>query len=106
MARIRFMTLVVVCCIVLAASCATVGKRFPTEQVPRIEIGSTTREDVRVMFGDPWRTGLDSGQETWTYGFYKYRLFGDTATTDLVIRFRNTGVVDSYTYNTTEAPPD
>jgi len=104
MVRRRFVMLMIMCGVLAVASCATVGMRFPTEQVRRIEIGVTTREDVRVMFGIPWRTGIDSGQETWTFGFYKYRLFGETDTTDLVIRFRDTGAVDSYTFNTTEAP--
>ena len=104
MVRRRFVMLMIMCGVLTVASCATVGKRFPTEQVRRIEIGVTTREDVRVMFGIPWRTGIDSGQETWTFGFYKYRLFGETDTTDLVIRFRDTGAVDSYTFNTTETP--
>ena len=103
MFRRRFVVLMIMCGMLAGLSCATVGTRFPSDQVRRIEIGVTTKEDARVMFGVPWRTGLESGQETWTYGFYKYRLFGETDTTDLVIRFRDNGAVDSYTFNTTEA---
>lgn len=84
------------------AGCASVGHNFPADQVPRIVVGETTRDEVQTMFGDPWRTGLESGLPTWTYGKYKYRLFGDDSTTDLVVRFDANGVVTSYTFNTTE----
>ena len=38
-------------------SCMTAGRDFPEEHVPQIEIGKTTQEDVRNLFGPPWRTG-------------------------------------------------
>ena len=88
---------------VFLAGCATVGHKFPSERVPELEIGKTTSEEVRSMFGEPWRTGIEDGLPTWTYGRYKYRLIGDDSTTDLVIRFDANNVVKSYTYNTTES---
>ncbi len=83
------------------ASCATVGKTFPEEAVRDIRIGMTTQKDLRAVFGEPWRTGLEDGLETWTYGRYRYRLFKDSESSDLVIRFDNKGVVTSYSYSTT-----
>jgi hypothetical protein len=85
-------------------ACATVGHDFPVERVPEIRVHETTREQVQAMFGAPWRTGLDDGQTTWTYGKYKYRLFGQASTTDLVLRFDAEGKVVSYSFNTTEPP--
>ena len=38
---------------------------------------------------------------TWTYGYYRYRLFGASNAKDLVIRFDDAGTVKSYTLNTT-----
>ncbi|MFH1279845.1 MAG: outer membrane protein assembly factor BamE [Candidatus Eisenbacteria bacterium] len=90
---------------IILAGCATVGHKFPADQVPGIEIGKTTSEEVRAMFGDPWRTGIEDGLPTWTYGRYKYRLIGDDSTTDLVVRFDANNVVRSYTFNTTEQEP-
>lgn len=84
------------------SSCATVGREFPESEVSKIRIGQTTQEQVREMFGSPWRTGLEDGHPTWTYGKYRYRLFGQASTKDLVIRFDDNGVVTSYTFNTTE----
>ena len=41
--------------------CFTVGKDFPVEPVAQLEIGTTTRADVRRLFGDPWRVGVEDG---------------------------------------------
>jgi hypothetical protein len=87
----------------MLSACLTVGRDFPTEDVGRIMIGKTTRDDVHRMFGTPWRTGLEDGRRTWTYGHYRYKLFGTTETRDLVVRFDANGVVTSYTFNA--APP-
>ena len=91
-----------VCALALSA-CLTVGREFPTDDVGQIQIGQTTRDEVHRMFGEPWRTGLEDGRRTWTYGHYKYKLFGTTETRDLVVRFDAKGVVVSYTFNA--APP-
>lgn len=85
------------------AGCLTVGRDFPVDAVGQIAIGKTTRDDVHRMFGTPWRTGLEDGRRTWTYGHYRYKLFGTTETRDLVVRFDPNGVVASYTFNA--APP-
>jgi hypothetical protein len=78
-----------------------VGQAFPTRDVARIEIGETTHGDVRELFGEPWRTGLENGQRTWTYGDYRYSLFGPAQTRDLVIRFNPEGRVASYSFSST-----
>ncbi len=88
--------------ILTMVSCARVGKEFPTDPVQSIQVGTTTRADIERMFGEPWRVGVDSGRRTWTYGYYRYSLFGETVTRDLVVKFRDDGVVDSYSFNTSE----
>lgn len=89
---------------VLAAivGCATVGNDFATHNVDQIRIGETTRAEIQELFGEPWRTGIEDGKRTWTYGKYKWSAFGDAETTDLVVRFNPDGTVSSYVYNTTE----
>lgn len=87
---------------VIVASCASVGREFPDAQVSELVIGKTTQEQVQKMFGSPWRVGLEDGLRTWTYGKYRYRLFGETSSKDLVIRFNEKDVVVSYSFNTTE----
>ena len=87
---------------VVLVSCASVGREFPVSPVSDIRIGKTTQAEIRSMFGTPWRTGMEDGQKTWTYGRYRYRLFGEPSTTDLVIRFDKSNVVVSYSFSTTE----
>lgn len=99
---LRRTALLAACAIALAA-CFTVGREFPTADLGRLQIGQTTRDEVHTMFGEPWRTGLEDGRRTWTYGHYRYKLLGTTETRDLVVRFDAKGVVVSYTFNA--APP-
>jgi outer membrane protein assembly factor BamE (lipoprotein component of BamABCDE complex) len=83
-------------------ACMTVGRDFPATQVAKLRIGNTTAAQVRELFGTPWRTGVEDGQRTWTYGHYRYALLGTTRTRDLVVRFDANDVVASYTYNSTD----
>jgi hypothetical protein len=55
--------------------------------------------------GLPWRTGVEDGLETWTYGHYRYSAFSASRTRDLVLRFDERVVVVSYTYSTTDPQP-
>lgn len=82
--------------------CATVGQDFATHNVDQIQVGETTRAEIQSMFGEPWRTGVEDGKRTWTYGKYRWSAFGDAETTDLVVRFNSDGTVSSYVFNTTE----
>ena len=79
-----------------------VGREFPVEAINNIQLEETTKEDINKIFGSPWRIGLEDGKRTWTYGYYKYRLFGESTTRDLVIKFDSNGVVSSYIFNTTD----
>ncbi len=90
--------------VLLAAvvGCATVGRDFATHNVEQIHVGETTRADIQNMFGEPWRTGIENGKRTWTYGKYRWSAIGDAETTDLVVRFNSDDTVSSYVYNTTE----
>lgn len=88
--------------LVTASACVRAGRDFATELVPQIQIGRTTRDDVRRMFGPPWRTGIENGETTWTYGRYHKKMFGQSDATDLVVYFDNSGVVTSYSYSTTD----
>jgi hypothetical protein len=86
----------------LTSGCASIGHEFPAGQVSTIRIGQTTQNDIYTTFGAPWRTGIDNGMKTWTYGHYRYSLFSEGETEDLVIKFDNRGVVASYVFNTTK----
>lgn len=81
--------------------CFSVGQEFAGSRVPEIKIGKTTKQEITELFGTPWRTGMEDGRITWTYGIYKYSLFGADDTQDLLIRFDPQGIVRSYTFSST-----
>jgi outer membrane protein assembly factor BamE (lipoprotein component of BamABCDE complex) len=85
-------------------ACATVGNEFPSDYAAKLVVGKTTRADVEKQLGAPNRSGLDSGDPTATYMYYRLGLFVDTITKDLTIRFDGHGVVKSYTYNANIPP--
>jgi len=72
----------------------TMGEPFPVKRVRQIELEKTTMAQIRQMFGDPWRTGLEDGFRTWTYGEYTMKM-----TRDLIIRFDKVNVVKSYSFS-------
>jgi len=93
---------VVISLFMLCSGCVSVGHEFPAGQVQSIRIGETTQNDVFTTFGSPWRTGIESGLKTWTYGNYYVSAFGENQAEDLVIKFDKRGLVSSYNYNTTK----
>ena len=99
--RILFLLLIIL--FVFSSGCAhvNVGYDFPDEQVKNIRIGITTKDEIRTIFGEPWRVGLENGQKTWTYGKYNYSGFKETDAKDLVVRFTEKDIVESYTFSTT-----
>ena len=80
--------------------CATVGESFEFKGTDKLVVGKTTKAEVLKQYGDPFRVGFDSGDLKWTYGFYKYSLFGSSDTKDLAITFDKNGLVKDYTYST------
>lgn len=101
----NFTRLIVYCAMLFSThgltGCATVGKDFPVSRVMEIQIGKTTINEVQAIFGPPWRVGSENGAKTWSYGHYTYRLFEDSSTQDLIVRFDSSGIVRSYNFNTT-----
>lgn len=98
----KFATFVLSGSITLLSGCVTVGHEFPAGQVSSIKIGTTTQNEITNLFGTPWRTGVENGLQTWTYGDYSYSLLGESNSEDLVIRFNKNNVVSSYTFNSTK----
>ncbi len=84
--------------LLILAGCVSAGKDFNVRMVPQIQSHQTTRTQIEQMFGPPWRTGVEDGKQTWSYGTYKYGM-SDTLSRDLVVRFDSNGTVSSYTFN-------
>jgi hypothetical protein len=94
--------LLIILCL-LSSGCVNlhVGFDFPEDQVQSIQLGKTTKEEIRKTFGKPWRIGLENGKETWTYGKYSYSGSTETSAKDLVVRFTKNDIVESYTFSKT-----
>ncbi len=92
----------------LVAGCVTLGRPIPAQVAPSIVIGQTTRAEIEAQLGPPYRVGLDSGNPSVTYLYYRIGLFIQPVTTDLTVVFNAEGKVQSYDYNTnqTDAPGD
>ncbi len=86
----------------IGCSPMNLGRDFPVEKVGSIKIGVTTRAEIRERFGSPWRTGIEDGMSTWTFGYYSYDFSGKGLGRDLMIKFNKAGIVRSYAFNTTE----
>ncbi len=96
-----------VCSVLLLALCAglgcvSVGADFPAAPIGDLVVGETTQSQAQREFGAPWRTGVEDGRRTWTYGHYRYSLFGGAYARDLVLKWNERDVLASYTYATTE----
>jgi len=80
--------------------CITVGRDFRSSDFSWIVANKTTKDQVHRVLGEPFRVGVESGMTTWTYGYYRYRVGGQTRTKDLVLYFKPDGTVSSFTFNT------
>ena len=94
----------VVLAVFLIAGCVTMGQDFPAAPVKSIVNGKTTKDQVRATFGAPYQTGIEDGMETWTYYRIRYRGPKKTQSKELHISFDKQGVVDSYSFTSTEPP--
>lgn len=86
-------------CLAMSA-CVSVGRRFDAEAVKGIIVGKTTQSEIEKSFGAPFRTGIDSGDTTWTYLDYHFGVFGRRRAIDLLVKFNADGTVKSYAFNT------
>jgi outer membrane protein assembly factor BamE (lipoprotein component of BamABCDE complex) len=69
--------------LVALVGCATSGRRFPTDQIPHIEPGLTTSDEIRAWFGEPIAVrSRGTGGSTWRYDFRE----GETADTGTASR--------------------
>lgn len=84
-------------CLVLA-SCVTNGREFPS-RFDWIKKDKTRQEDVKLVLGDPQFVGLSDGLPSWTFGLYKYRLFGNSHTKELKLYWNPNQTVQSWSFS-------
>ena len=82
--------------------CGTVGNNFNASKAKNIVNGISTQEDIKMMFGKPFKTGVQNGQPIWVYEHNHYRLINDNVSKNLIIVFSPNGVVQSHQFMTSE----
>ncbi|SMF78838.1 outer membrane protein assembly factor BamE domain-containing protein [Pseudobacteriovorax antillogorgiicola] len=81
----------------LSTSCVTRGENFSSDYA-WIKENKTKKADVQKVLGQPFAVGYSSGRPTWTYGYYKFRLFGESQTKELKLYWED-DTVDSFSFN-------
>lgn len=83
---------------IVAFGCVTRGQDFASD-LRWIKVKQTSKTEVSQRLGEPFQIGSTSGQETWTYGRYNYKLFGEAKTKEIKFYWSPDGKVDSYSFN-------
>ena len=89
-------------CFSWTLGCGTVGKDFDMEQAQTIENGKTTREDIALMFGEPFKVGVQNSHPIWIYERSKYKAIGDDTSKSLIVEFDDNGVVRNHSFMSNE----
>ena len=88
--------------ILLPGGCGTAGKSFNTSKIGSIVNGTTTRSDIKKIFGEPFKTGIQNGQPIWVYEDHHYSIIGNEVSRDLIIVFDPDGIVQSHQFMSSE----
>jgi outer membrane protein assembly factor BamE (lipoprotein component of BamABCDE complex) len=89
-------------CFSWTLGCGTVGKDFDIEKAQTIKNGQTTREDIALMFGEPFKVGVQNSHPIWVYEQNKYRALGDDTSKSLIVEFDDNGVVRNHAIMSSE----
>lgn len=81
----------------IQTSCVTRGQQFSSDY-SWIKEGKTTKQEVSNRLGEPYHVGYSSGRPTWTYGYYHFRLIGDSNTKELTLYWDPQNRVESFNF--------
>ena len=85
--------------------CGTVGKDFNESKVSKIANGTTTRAEIRKIFGEPFKTGTQNGLPVWVYEYNLYQAIENDKSKNLVVVFSSDGVVQSHQFMSSDSTP-
>jgi len=95
----NYIRLVIVVGIILMSNgCGTAGKSFDASKVENIVNGATTRSNIKKMFGEPFKIGIQNGQPIWVYENHHYSIIHEETSKDLIIIFSPDGIVQSHQF--------
>jgi hypothetical protein len=80
-----------------ACGALSVGREFPSPARDAIKRGATAKGDLERMFGKPAEVGIEDGDETWTWIYFKKG--NPDLSKNLKVRFAADGKVGSYSFS-------
>ncbi len=80
----------------LLSACGSAGKDFDPALAASVQNGKTSKEEIRSLFGTPFKTGIQNGKEIWIYEYNTYSALGPDTSKDFIIVFDDRGVVTSH----------
>lgn len=84
--------------LLMLSSCVTNGHEFPS-RFDWIQKGKTRQQDAKLVLGDPQFVGSSDGSPSWTYGYYKYKLFGPSYTKELKLYWNPDKTLNSWSFS-------
>ena len=85
--------------------CGTAGKDFNKSKVSKITNGTTTRAEIRKMFGEPFKMGTQNGLPVWVYEYSLYHSIENDKSKNLVVVFSSDGVVQAHQFMSSDSTP-
>ena len=89
----------------MLTACATVGKEFDGHLVDTVQSGKTTKQEILSMFGEPFKTGMQNGDEIWVYETNRYKVVGEDSSKNFTVVFDSRGVVRSHQMMSSDPTP-
>lgn len=86
------------------AGCVTRGEDF-TSDLSWIKPNVSSQKDIQALLGAPYKVGNSGGTSTWTYGFYRFSLVGESYTKELKFYWTADKKVKDYSF-TSSFPAD
>ena len=92
----RMLNIILLVSFLFVYGCGSTGQNFNESLYKNIITGTTTQTEIQVMFGPPFKKGVQNGSKIWTYEYNAYNSLGKDITKDIVVVFTPSGVVKSH----------
>ena len=94
--------IVVVSIVLVLGGCGAAGKNFNSSKVKGIINGTTTQTDIKKIFGEPFKIGIQNGKPIWIYENHHYSIINKNTSKDLIIILSPDGIVESHQFTSNE----
>ncbi|MEC7641413.1 MAG: hypothetical protein VYC17_04570 [Nitrospinota bacterium] len=88
-----------------AVGCGTIGNQFDSPPPGSIVNHKTTKQDIRTLYGEPHRKGVENGNLIWVYEYSTYNVFGRNTSKDMIVVFDKNDIVQSHQYMANDSSP-